>query len=81
MADVTALFAQAFASAAKHEVTTYANLLRFIGMTTVLIACAFALTHFLSTEAKAHDAFIVNLTSRILKILFGITLFALLLKP
>ena len=77
----SSLFTQAFAQASKHEAQTYANLFRFIGIGLLLIASGFTITRFLSPEAKIQNEFFLILTTRLLKILIGLTVFALVFKP
>ncbi|STX55453.1 Uncharacterised protein [Legionella beliardensis] len=80
MAEVSTLFSQAFAEASKHTPSVYANLLRFVGMTLLFIGCSFAVSQFLSLDAKKEDEFMFNLVTRLMKLLFGVTLVVLLFK-
>ncbi|MGQ3890143.1 hypothetical protein ACQUW5_14075 [Legionella sp. CNM-1927-20] len=81
MTEVNALFTQAFTQVSKYSPSVYANLLRFAGVVLVFIACAFAVSHFLNAQAKREDEFMFNLATRIMKVIFGVTLIVLLFKP
>lgn len=81
MSDFGSVFEHAFNQASKVDAHSVANLVRFIGVSLLAAATALAMVHFLSGVAKENELFIPNLAVRIVKIVIGLSLFVLVLKP
>lgn len=72
-------FANAFREAGGQAVTQYCDLIRFIAVMFVILGVMWSLHHFLNSEAKESDGFMVRLGSRAVRLSIGLMLFIIFL--
>jgi len=77
--NISTEFANAFREAGGLAVTQYSDLIRFIAVMCVILAVMWSLHHFLSSEAKESDGFMVRLGSRAVRLSIGLMLFIIFL--
>ena len=72
-------FANAFREAGGLAAMQYCDLIRFIALMFVILGVMWSLHHFLSSEAKEYDRFMVRLGSRAVRLSIGLMLFIIFL--
>lgn len=72
-------FTQAFHEAGGYTALQYCDLIRFIAVMLVILAVMWSIHHFLSSEAKESDGFMVRLGSRTVRLAIALMLFILFL--
>lgn len=72
-------FATAFREAGGQSATQYCDLIRFIAVMFVILGVMWSMHHFLGSEAKESDGFMVRLGSRAVRLSIGLMLFIIFL--
>ncbi len=78
-ASIATDFTRAFYEAGGHSALQYSDLIRFIAVMFVILGSMWSIHHFLSSEAKESDGFMVRLGSRAVRLAIALTLFILFL--
>jgi len=76
---VSKTFATAFYEAGGFRANQYCDLIRFIAVMFVVLAVMWSIHHFLSSEAKEQDGFMVRLGTRTVRLAIGLMLFIIFL--
>ena len=80
MSNATSLiFSHAFFEAGGQKAIVYCNFIRFIAVMSVILGVMWALHHFLGTEAKESEGFMVRLGTRTVRLCIGLSLFIIFL--
>lgn len=78
--DIAKSFAASFKQATgETAASTFSSCIRFIAIMLVIIAMMWCINHFLGSEEKAQEGFLLHLGSRLTRIIFGLCLFILIL--
>ncbi len=72
-------FARAFQEAGGLSALSYSNFIRFLAVMLVIVAVLWSINHFLDSNAKASESFMVQLGSRVVRLVIGLTFFILFL--
>ena len=72
-------FTRAFHEAGGQYAVQYCDLIRFIALMFVVLASMWSIHHFLSSEAKESDGFMVRLGTRTVRLAIALALFILFL--
>ena len=73
-------FAASFAQAAGGvSVKTFSSSIRFIAIMLVIIAMMWSINHFMDSEERAQDNFLLRMGSRLIRIAVGVCVFILCL--
>lgn len=76
---MTGKFTQAFYESGLIHAHQYSDLTRFLAIMCVILAMMWSLHHFLGSEAKESEGFMVRLGSRCVRIAMGLMLFIIFL--
>lgn len=72
-------FTRAFYESGLIQTQQYSDLIRFLAIMCVILAMMWSLHHFLGSEAKESDGFMVRLGTRSVRIAIGLMLFIIFL--
>jgi len=73
-------FAQSFSQAAGGvSVSTFSTSIRFIAIMLVIIAVMWSINHFLGSEERAQDGYLLIMGSRLIRLVIGFCVFILCL--
>ena len=73
-------FATSFSQAAGGiSVKTYSSSIRFVAMMLVIIAVMWSINHFMGSEEREQDGFLIRMGSRLIRLVIGFCLFILCL--
>ena len=72
-------FANAFHEASGQSAHQYCDFIRFVAVMFVILAVMWSIHHFLSSEAKESDGFMVRLGTRTVRLAIALMLFILFL--
>ena len=72
-------FSRAFHEAGAQYAWQYCNLIRFMAVMFVILGTMWSIQHFLSSEAKESEGFMVRLGTRAVRLALALTLFILFL--
>jgi len=77
---IATLFAASFQDSSQGvSVTVFSNSIRFIAISLVILAVMWSVNHFMSSEEKEKDGFLVRLGARLIRLVIGLMVFILLL--
>ena len=69
-------FAASFSQAAGGiSVKTYSSSIRFVAMMLVIIAVMWSINHFMGSEEREQDGFLIRMGSRLIRLVIGFCLF------
>jgi hypothetical protein len=78
--DITHYFNVSFYEASGHLSTDlFSSTIRWLAIVLVILATMWSINHFMSMESRAHDTYLVDFGTRIVKLVIGLTFFILLL--
>lgn len=78
--EIAKQFAAGFSQAAGGiSVKTYSSSIRFVAIMLVIIAVIWCINHFMSTEERSHDGFLIQMGARLIRIVIGFCVFILCL--
>lgn len=78
--EIAKLFAASFQQSSQGvSVNVFSSSIRFIAISMVILAVMWSVNHFLSSEEKEKDGFLVRLGSRLIRLVIGLMVFILLL--
>jgi len=78
--EITRLFATSFQQSNQGiAVNVYSSWIRFIAISLVILAIMWSVNHFMSSEEKEKEGFLVRLGSRLIRLVIGLMIFILLL--
>lgn len=73
-------FAASFQQASQGvSVSVFSSSIRFIAIALVILAVMWSVNHFMGSEEKEQDGFLVRLGSRLIRLVIGLMVFILLL--
>lgn len=78
--DTARAFANSFKQASNNiSANVYSSSIRFIAISLVILGVMWSINHFMSSEEKELDGFLVRLGSRLIRLVIGLIAFILLL--
>ena len=78
--DTARLFASSFQQSSQGiSVAIFSSSIRFLAISMVILAVMWSVNHFMSSEEKEKDGFLVRLGSRLIRLVIGLMVFILLL--
>lgn len=79
--DIAKTFAASFQHATGDTAaSSFSSGIRYVAIMLVIIATIWCINHFLGSEEKAQEGFLIHLGSRLIRIIFGLCLFILILN-
>ena len=78
--EISNAFSNAFQEAGGQSVHLYSELIRFTALMFVVLGVLWCLQGFLDANARASDAFMVQVGSRLVKVVIGLMMFILLMQ-
>lgn len=79
-AEISKNFAASFSQAAGGiSVKTYSSSIRFVAIMLVVIAVMWSINHFMGSEEREQEGFLIRMGSRLIRIVIGFCLFILCL--
>ena len=78
--EISSAFASAFQEAGGQSAHLYSELIRFTALMFVVLGVLWCLQGFLDANARTSDAFMVQVGSRLVKVVIGLMLFILLMQ-
>lgn len=77
---IAKLFAASFQQSSQGvSVSVFSGSIRFIAISIVVLAVMWSINHFMGSEEKEQDGFLVRLGSRLIRLVIGLMVFILLL--
>lgn len=77
---IARLFAASFQQASQGiSVSVFSSSIRFVAISLVILAVMWSVNHFMGSEEKEQDGFLVRLGSRLIRLVIGLMVFILLL--
>ena len=78
--EIARLFAASFQQSSQGvSVSVFSGSIRFIAISLVILAVMWSVNHFMGSEEKEQDGFLVRLGSRLIRLVIGLMVFILLL--
>ena len=78
--EIAKMFATSFSQAAGGvSVRTYSSSIRFVAIILVIIAVMWSINHFMGSEEREQEGFLIHMGSRLIRIVIGFCLFILCL--
>lgn len=78
--DTALAFANSFRQASNNiSASVYSSSIRFIAISLVILGVMWSINHFMSSEEKEQDGFLVRLGSRLIRLVIGLIAFILLI--
>lgn len=78
--EIAKLFAASFSQASNGiSVKTYSVSIRFMAIMLVIIAVMWSINHFMGSDERAHDGYLLIMGSRLVRIVIGFCVFILCL--
>ncbi len=78
--EIAKLFAASFQQSSQGiPVSVFSSSIRFIAISIVILAVMWSVNHFMGSEEKEKDGFLVRLGSRLIRLVLGLMVFILLL--
>lgn len=78
--EIAKMFATSFSQAAGGvSVRTYSSSIRFVAIILVIIAVMWSINHFMGSEEREQEGFLIRMGSRLIRIVIGFCLFILCL--
>lgn len=78
--EIAKMFASSFSQAAGGvSVKTYSSSIRFVAIILVIIAVMWSINHFMGSEEREQEGFLIRMGSRLIRIVIGFCLFILCL--
>ena len=78
--EIAKMFATSFSQAAGGvSVKTYSSSIRFVAIILVIIAVMWSINHFMGSEEREQEGFLIRIGSRLIRIVIGFCLFILCL--
>ena len=78
--EIARLFATSFQQSSQGvSVSVFSGSIRFIAISLVILAVMWSVNHFMGSEEKEKDGFLVRLGSRLIRLVIGLMVFILLL--
>lgn len=78
--DTANIFANSFRQASNNiSANMYSGSIRFIAISLVILGVMWSINHFMSSEEKEQDGFLIRLGSRLVRLVIGLISFILLL--
>lgn len=78
--DIARQFTESFQYASGGlSVSTYSSCIRFIAVMLMIIAVMWSVNHFLNTDERHHEGFLINMGSRLIRLVIGFCVFILCL--
>lgn len=78
--EIAKMFATSFSQAAGGvSVKTYSSSIRFIAIILVIIAVMWSINHFMGSDEREQEGFLIRMGSRLIRIVIGFCLFILCL--
>ncbi len=78
--EISSAFASAFQEAGGQSAHLYSELIRFTALMFVVLGILWCLHGFLDADARSSDAFMVQIGSRLVKLVIGLMVFILLMQ-
>ncbi len=78
--EIAKMFATSFSQAAGGvSVKTYSSSIRFVAIILVIIAVMWSINHFMGSDEREQEGFLIRMGSRLIRIVIGFCLFILCL--